>query len=351
MADSLRDLLAAAGYQVMAVYSGQDGIEAVKRTNYHVVVTDLRMRGIDGMDVLRYMHEHFPRSLIIVITGHATTESAIEAVHYQVFDYLRKPFDFDLFRMAIEKAFQKLETDQLREDTAAMFTHDIKIPLTSIIGFASMLYDRERRAFHPRAREFAETNQANDQKILALIENYLTTCRIEAGTLKILRMPVDLPQTIRDVIESSMPEASRRQCAIEAEIDARIGTIDLDEPLIYRAISNLLNNSIKYGSGREAIRLRAYRIDAQASPLRVDTTCIDFLNQVQDAAEVNLSDVFQRYKRAHVRPGVEGSGIGLYVVQAIVQAHEGKVTAEFVSDNTVRFAMFLPCVVEKANVL
>ncbi|MBI3737216.1 response regulator, partial [Candidatus Sumerlaeota bacterium] len=131
LADSLRDLLAIEGYKARTAYSGSEALEALREHPYPIVVTDLRMQGVDGLDVIRHVHENYPKTLVIVVTGYASADSAIEALHYHAFDYIRKPFEFDHFKRALERAFQKLEMDQLREDTAAMITHDIKLPLTS----------------------------------------------------------------------------------------------------------------------------------------------------------------------------------------------------------------------------
>ena len=345
MADSLRDLLAGAGFKAQVAYGGPEGIEALKRATFQVVVTDLRMQGVDGLAVIRFINDHAPRTLILVVTGYSTTESAIEAIHYHVFEYLRKPFDFDLFRMAIEKAFQKIETEQLREDTAAMITHDIKIPLTSIIGFAAMLYDREQQKFHPRAREFAESIQANGQKILVLIDNYLTTCKVEAGTLKIMPVALDLRQAIVELVETAQVEASRRGRRLVLELGDLPESVEVDEPLLFRAYGNMLQNAIKYSSTEGTIHVRAGRVAPQASPLKTASLCFEVTNPADALQAHELDDIFQRYTRAALRPGTEGSGLGLYVVQAIAHAHGGEVSAEFLSDGKIRFAFYLPLAV------
>ncbi len=342
MADSLRELLTGSGYHAHSAYDGAEALAILRHESFHVVVTDLRMWGVDGLTLVRHIHENHPRTLVIVITGHATTESAIESMHYQVFDYLRKPFDFDLFRMAIEKAFHRIESDQLREDTAAMITHDIKIPLTSIIGFAAMLYDREREEYHPRAREFSETIQVNGQKILNLIENYLTTCKINAGTLRILPAAVDVRRLMQEVVETATQEASRRGHEIFYEIDESLSTADIDEALVYRAVGNMLNNAIKYGQDGEAIEGQVRRIEASDSPLRVETIAFEIQNRVMGLKSADLLTLFQRYERIHGRSRIEGSGIGLYVVKAIATAHGGDATAELVDEHHVRFRILLP---------
>ena len=346
MADSLRDLLREAGYRAQSAYDGEAAIKILEQGNIEVVVTDLRMGAYDGLDLLRHLHEHHPRILAIVITGHATMDSAIDAVHYHVFDYLRKPFEFELFRMAIEKAFQKLETDQLREDTAAMISHDIKIPLTSIIGFASMIFDRQTGEFHPRARDFCDTIQANGNKILELIENYLTSCKIEAGTLKVIEMPVNPLEMMKDVIAVQAVEAERHGRSVICQGDNLPPAVRLDESLIYRALGNLLQNALKYGGNRIPILVRGRVIAAADSPLGVDSIIFEVINQAESMAPEQLVDVFRRYTRGTERPNIEGSGIGLYVVQAVARAHNGTIEAELMDNDMVRFGICLPLITQ-----
>ncbi len=343
MADSLRDLLALAGYTVQVAYNGAQAIDLLRQKAYHVLVTDLRMQGIGGLDIIRYTHEHHSRTQIIVITGHATTESAIEAVHYNVFDFLRKPFEFDLFRMAIEKAFHKIEADQLREDTAAMITHDIKVPLTSIIGFASMINDPVTGQFHPRAAEFAETIKANGQRILELIENYLTSCRIDSGTLHIVPVMVNPCQFVADVAELANSEAQRQQRRIQANCDENLPEhIYFDEVLVFRAAGNLLQNAIKYSTGREPIEFRVDFLAAGESPLRHDTFRLRVINDTDEIMAGQLADAFDRYIRANFHARIQGSGLGLYIVHAVAQAHAGLASAEWLEQGRVCFQMLLP---------
>src|SRR5690242_3880370 len=95
MADSLCDLLTPLGYQCQAAYGGREGSDLLRRQSFHVLVTDLRMPDGDGLDLVRFVNEHSPHTQVIIITGYASVESAIDAIHLHVFDYLRKPFDFD----------------------------------------------------------------------------------------------------------------------------------------------------------------------------------------------------------------------------------------------------------------
>ncbi len=342
MTDSLRDLLSPLGYEVTTANSGEEAIAELKRQRYPLVITDLRMQRAGGLDIMRHLDEHAPRTLVIVITGYASTESAIEAVHYHAFDYLRKPFEFDDLRRVIERAFQKIELDQLREDTAAMITHDIKVPLTSILGFASLLYNRDKDEFHPRAREFNEMIRSSARKILALVDNYLTSAKQENATLHVHALPTHLFPMIDELVETYRNEAERRGIRLEVSMEDAPPRAVLDEALIYRATANLIYNAVKYGDPAEPIRLKLSRLDAEVSGLGRPSLRIEVTNLAPHLEEEDLNALFHRFKRAHKQGGVEGSGIGLYVVDAVARAHEGAAHAERMEGNRVAFSMTIP---------
>lgn len=342
MTDSLRDLLAPLGYQVTTANSGDHAIAELDQKSFPVVITDLRMQGTSGLDIIRHISERHPRTLVIVITGYASTESAIEAVRYHAFDYIRKPFEFEQIKSVIDRAYQKIEIDQLREDTAAMITHDIKVPLTSILGFASLLYNKETDSFHPRAKEFVEMIRSSARKILALVDNYLTSARHESDTLHLHALPTHLRPMIDELIETYSPEARRRGIGIETSIEGAPEQAVMDEALIYRALANLLYNAVKYGDKTEPIRLSVRRIDAAHSGLGRESLKFEVANLAPNLKDEDLTALFDRFKRAQKHGGVEGSGIGLYVVRAIARAHQGLALAERLGNDRVAFLLTIP---------
>ena len=92
MRESLRETLTRAGYDVEAASDGAEGIERFSRDTFAAVVTDLRMPQVNGMTVLSRIQEVGPETPVIVITGHGTVETAVEAMKNGAFDYITKPF-------------------------------------------------------------------------------------------------------------------------------------------------------------------------------------------------------------------------------------------------------------------
>jgi DNA-binding NtrC family response regulator len=94
-AGSLQEVLTAEGYAVSLAQRGDEGLAQARRESFDVVLTDLRLPGVGGLELIRELHEAKPRLPIILMTAHGTTETAIEATKFGAFDYLLKPFDME----------------------------------------------------------------------------------------------------------------------------------------------------------------------------------------------------------------------------------------------------------------
>jgi two-component system response regulator PilR (NtrC family) len=118
---SMRDLLAImlrqAGYDVAVADGGEAAIESLKGESFDLVVTDLRMRKVDGMAVLKAAKEHSPRTVVLVVTAFASTETAVEAMKLGAYDYITKPFKLDELKLTVANA---LERRRLQEENLAL---------------------------------------------------------------------------------------------------------------------------------------------------------------------------------------------------------------------------------------
>ena len=85
------------GYKVTACKDGESGLAAMQQTEFDLVLTDLRMPGIDGMDVLKHVRESSPDVPVIMITGHASLDSAVDAMKAGAYHYISKPYQEDEF--------------------------------------------------------------------------------------------------------------------------------------------------------------------------------------------------------------------------------------------------------------
>ncbi|MFZ6007409.1 MAG: sigma-54-dependent transcriptional regulator [Nitrospirota bacterium] len=116
---NLEHVMKKEGYEVVGTQSGQNALKLLNEQRFDVVLTDLRMEKVDGMQILKRCHELYPDTEVIMITGYATLESAVNAMKQGAFYYIAKPFKLDEVRKVVREACEKVrlkkENAQLRE--------------------------------------------------------------------------------------------------------------------------------------------------------------------------------------------------------------------------------------------
>jgi DNA-binding NtrC family response regulator len=105
----MKKLLSKKGYDVVTALSGTEALEIMSVQNIHVVILDVKMPGMDGNETLREIKKRFPLSEVIMLTGHATMESAVQGLKSGAIDYLMKPADLDEIIRKAEDAFIKIQ--------------------------------------------------------------------------------------------------------------------------------------------------------------------------------------------------------------------------------------------------
>ncbi|OGL16969.1 MAG: Fis family transcriptional regulator [Candidatus Rokubacteria bacterium RIFCSPLOWO2_12_FULL_69_21] len=132
---SMRELLAImlrqAGHQVTLADGGEQALEALRGGSFDLVITDLRMRRVDGLAVLRATKELSPHTVVLVVTAFASTETAVEAMKLGAYDYVTKPFKTDEIKLTIANA---LERKRLQDENVAL-----KRQLRRERGFANFI--------------------------------------------------------------------------------------------------------------------------------------------------------------------------------------------------------------------
>jgi len=151
MCDSIKVLLSNIGYEVDTAENGRSGIDKLKGQSFGLVITDLMMPEMDGFAVMKYIKENCPNTLVIVITGYASVESAVRAIRSGAYDYILKPFDFEIIKISVERAWDKLKLEKELEKTrklaqvaerALALNGEMNNPLSIASGFAQLLQMR-----------------------------------------------------------------------------------------------------------------------------------------------------------------------------------------------------------------
>ncbi|MBV8638027.1 MAG: HAMP domain-containing histidine kinase [Candidatus Eremiobacteraeota bacterium] len=222
-----------------------------------------------------------------------------------------------------------LQLNQLKNDLIAVLAHDIKGPLTSIVGFAELL--EEGYLEGDAATDAARTIRSNAQRLATLANDVLALSRVEHGELEIADERVDLIKLLQEAIHA---HASERDISLHHDVAEAF--VRGDSERLRQVFDNLLRNAIKYSPNGEPIRIDMRR-DGESYIASVTDRGIG----IPEDERERLFDRFSRGSNAR-RAKISGTGIGLFIVKMIVERHGGGVGVESKVGEGSRFDVRLP---------
>jgi PAS domain S-box-containing protein len=219
-----------------------------------------------------------------------------------------------------------------REALLAIVSHDLKNPLTAIILSAQALR-RAGRAGDGKRGELVARIERSAHQMKSLIADLLDSSKIQSGTFALKREPSRLNEIFSDVIEPIRTQAEAKRIALVVSIPDSLPLAECDRRRIGQALSNLLQNAVKFTPPGGRIELTAMEADTGISVSVSDTG--------PGIAPEHLLKVFDPYWQAE-KTGTLGSGLGLSIAKGIVEAHGGTLAAENKPGQGARFCFTLP---------
>jgi two-component system sensor histidine kinase KdpD len=231
-----------------------------------------------------------------------------------------------------QQAVVEMESERLRNALLAAISHDVRTPLTALIGLAESL----RRSHPPLAADQADTAQAlvgQARELNALVNNLLEMARLQSGAVR-LRMEW---QSVEEVVGSSIRAArpALGTQAVRTELPIDLPLVEFDAALIERVLVNLLENAAKYG-------LPPIVIAAHVTDTSLVLTVRDHGAGLPAALRGREHDLFEKFARGEVESATPGVGLGLAICKAVVDAHGGEIAATNAPAGGAEFSITLP---------
>lgn len=228
------------------------------------------------------------------------------------------------------------EVERTKSDLVSTVSHELRTPITSIIGYLELLIDGTVGTLEERQLALLERIERNSTRLLMLVEDLLTLSQIESSRLTIAAVPADLRDVVGGAVEAVGWMLDNRSLDLVVEVpDEPVGR-DVDPGQLERLVVNLLTNAVKFtpDGGRVGVRLD---VDDEAATLVVTDSGMG----IPEAEQDRLFTQFFRSSTA-VERAVQGTGLGLTIVQAIAVLHGGRVSIESSPSWGTRVTVRLP---------
>lgn len=223
-----------------------------------------------------------------------------------------------------------------RNEMISMVSHDLKSPLTTIIGYAELLLMKDLDISQDD-REMIEIIYESGKKLSGMVEDFLLASKMDAGKIQLVKSEMDLSAMLTKVHKDFLGPAmkKRQEFVLEA---GHLPEINADWRQLERAVSNLVGNAIKFTgeAGRVALTAGSPAVDGQ------DWVEIAVSDNGPGIPKEEADRVFDKYFRSTRTSGTKGTGLGLSIVKSIVDLHNGRVSVESEPGKGSTFRITLP---------
>jgi signal transduction histidine kinase len=327
-----------------------------------LILMDISMPEINGVEACRRIKSvsRLKDIPIMMVTGLADSKDLEAAFAAGATDYIIKPpnivemlarvrsatdvkremdrrksayiSDLEAKNRELERAFAQLEQKNRELEEASLAktqilttsTHELKTPLTSIIGYVDRILMRQDSVgqLNVKQQRYLETVQKNAHRLKALVDELLDVSRIEAGILELTLLDLEVGPEVEDVVQSMRNQLSDKQIKLDVAIPSDLPGIRADRLRFWQVISNLLSNACKYSPAGSTVTVTASEKEGMIQ--------IDIADTGIGISSKDQARLFTKFFRADNSPTreVSGTGLGLYITKHLVEAHGGSIWTE-----------------------
>jgi PAS domain S-box-containing protein len=255
--------------------------------------------------------------------------------------------------ISLRGAEQRERLERSRAELVSTVAHELRSPLTSVKGFTATLLNKWSRFTDDQKRVMLETVNADADRVTRLITELLDVSRIESGRMEVHRQLVDLPDRARKIIAGRVA-AGDAEDRFRLEVRGGLPETWLDADKIDQILGNLVENAVRHGAGIVTVVVEPARMDGEAAlppavgPGVPDAASVSVRDQGEGISPEVAPRVFRRFWRGKPRGGSRrgqhggGTGLGLYIVKGLVEAHGGTIGVRCAPGGGAEFRFIVP---------
>jgi signal transduction histidine kinase len=348
--------LSSQGYQVDTANSGTEGLQKLRdalsdsdaqnapQGSYDLILLDLMMPGMSGMETLTHIPAIDPNLVCIVITGYATVELAVQAIKQGAYDFITKPFDASTLVLAVDQGIEKrqlsLKAQQLAELEAqaqelerqkrdlerldrikSQFTltvaHELRAPVAAIQSYLRLILD----GYIPpeKQRQYLERAEKRALAQLELITDLLDLAHLQDPDRPVEMQSVRLDEVLAQVLDTMAAPAGDKQIDLHANVAAGLPALTMNAQHARQLWTNLISNAVKYTPEGGQVSVSLERQDGELIGAVQDTG----IGITQEEQALIFTEFFRtQASKAYTQMG---TGLGLAIVKRILETYGGEI--------------------------
>lgn len=349
------------GYRVDTAADGQEGLEKLESDRFDLVLLDMMMPGISGLEMLERISALDPDLVCVVITGYATVELAVQAIKKGAYDFIAKPFDSDTLLLTVDQGMEKrtlslqaqrlavLEAeaqelarqktelerlDRLKSTFTLTVAHELRAPVAAIQSYLRLILDgyiapEDQAKYLARAERRAQAQ-------LELVNDLLDLARLQDPDVLPEAESVHLDQVLAEVLDAMAANADEKGIRVTSEVATDLPPVSVSAGHAKQLWTNLISNAIKYTPDGGEVQVSLVESDGTLVGSVTDTG----IGIAEDEIPL-LFEEFYRSKAAKKHTQM-GTGLGLAIVKRILDTYGGTIAVESEAGQGSTFTFELP---------
>jgi signal transduction histidine kinase len=354
--DVLEIALADIGYKLYLADNGKTALDVFKKNRIDVVITDIKMPVMDGIELLRQVKRIRPATEVLMITGHGDMDLTISSLKYKATDFITKPVNVDVLEISVDKAVEKIVAgQQLEEYTQRLerlilektklashlsslglmmgtLSHNIKGFLTNLDGGLYLARSGMKHSDTPRIEEGLDVLSEAVGRIKKMVMDVL----LYSKERELNKKPVAVDKIMDDVEKALAPRLKVSGIAFKRIAGQAPQTLFIDREFMLSALINILDNSVDacLADKKEIVHEIQFEITEKKDEIMIriaDNGC-----GMTPKTKEKIFDLFFSSKRT------KGTGFGLYIANSIVKQHNGSIQVMSIKGKETCFKITLP---------
>ena len=356
--DVIEAILRDQDYEVNYASSGQESLESLEILEIDLILLDVMMPDIDGIEVcerIKAIPKYRPIP-IIMVTALSAKEDLAQCLNAGADDFISKPVNALELRARVQSMLRiKQQHEELQDakeaaeaalriksDFLAMMSHEIRTPINGVLGMTQLLFTT---SLGSDQQKYLNGIQTSGELLLAVINDILDFSKFESGKLALEQIPLNLHQLAADICALLSRQAEAKGILLSLQIDEGVPPFILGDSIRLRQILlNLANNAVKFtDSGSVEVKISLQSSETVPLLFSVTDTGIGISTEA-------LQKLFQPFIQASISTTRKygGTGLGLAICQKLIQIMGGKIWAESTSGKGSTFSFALPMLLAEA---